>query len=79
MHVPKEWSAIKYTGDLSVFLPRPSEKIGFARNLANLWHSPVKVLRLDKWHAVRHETQGRNNDILVVHISKLRRVMKFPD
>ena len=55
-------------------------KEGYARKLAHLWHGPFRVLELVGDHVARLETQGTGYRLFpIVHISKLKRVRKFPD
>ncbi|POM78632.1 LOW QUALITY PROTEIN: Reverse transcriptase [Phytophthora palmivora] len=61
-----------------LYLDRVKE--GYARKLAHMWHSPVRVLELVDEHAVRLEIAGTEYRLFpVVYVSKIKPVRQFPD
>ncbi|OWZ00296.1 LOW QUALITY PROTEIN: reverse transcriptase [Phytophthora megakarya] len=63
----------------SMALPGPGEG-GVREDLAHMWHGPFRVTELIGDHAARVETSGTEYRIFpVVHLSKLKLVMAFPD
>ena len=53
---------------------------GYARKLAHMWHGPFRVAELCGDHAVCLDIAGTPYRLFpVVHVSKLKRVLKFPD
>ena len=61
-----------------LYLDRVKE--GYAKKLAHLWHGPFRVLELVGEHAARLELRDTKYRLFpIVHISKLKRVVEFPD
>ena len=66
-------------GGTQVWLYLDRVKEGYTRKLAHMWHGPFRVDDLCGDYAVRLQIPGTPYRLFpVVHVSKLKRVMKFP-
>ena len=61
-----------------LYLDRVKE--GYAKKLAHMWHGPFRVADICGDHAVKLEIAGTPYRLFpIVHLSKLKKVKKFPE